>query len=263
MNRKTRFRILSPVAYIPAEALRPYVKAIVISRSDQAGSYKVLPDTAIVMGFQFSGRLSSESNGNRHPLSNAGITGLSDAYKLFVNSAHTSSVLVYFSETGAAAFFPQPMNELFGRSLALDDLVMAAQMDVITEQVHLAINDAGRVAAVEKFLLERLNPQGRDELVDLAVALIRQAKGTIKIAALAQKLNISQSRFEKRFRKIVGASPKKFASIIRLRQVLSQVEKGDNFTAGALDAGYFDQAHFIKDFKSFTGQTPEQFFKET
>ena len=253
---------MSSATFIPAEALRPYVKAIVISKSEQAGSYKVLPDTAIVMGFQFSGSLAYEKDGNRQGLSPAGITGLNDAYKVFVNSENIASVLVFFSETGAAVFFPQPMHELFGQSVGLDDLVLAAQMEVITEQVHLAGTDAERVAVVEKFLLSRLNLQARDELVDLAVVLIRQAGGNVKMAALAEKLNISQSRFEKRFRKVVGASPKKFASLVRLRQLLAHPEEGRNYTAKALDAGYFDQAHFIKDFKSFTGETPEQFFKK-
>jgi methylphosphotriester-DNA--protein-cysteine methyltransferase len=102
--------------------------------------------------------------------------------------------------------------------------------------------------------------KGADELVNLAVSLIKQAAGNIKITSLAEQLHISQAQFEKRFRKKVGASPKKFASIVRLRNVLNMNPGKNNLLRAGLDAGYFDQAHFIKDFKSFTGQTPEQYF---
>lgn len=59
----------------------------------------------------------------------------------------------------------------------------------------------------------------------------------------------------------MGASPKKFASIFRLRHVLHLRAKGADFTSIAHDAGYCDQSHFIKDFKRFTGLAPESFFQ--
>lgn len=59
--------------------------------------------------------------------------------------------------------------------------------------------------------------------------------------------------------KIVGAPPKKFAPIVRLNYILNTSGKRNNLTEPGLNARYFDQAHFIKDFKSFTGETPEYF----
>lgn len=246
--------------YIPCDTLKPYVRSLAISESEKAETYKVLPGTGLVMGFQFSGLLAYTEAGARKSLSKAGITGLLNSYRLFSNSAGIGSLLVMFSETGAASFFDAPMHELFGQSLSLDDLVLRSQMDVVVEELCEAKTNLKRIAVVEDFLLSRLNTKLYDEIVALAVSLIRQHNGTIKIAGLAETLNISQSQFEKRFRRIVGASPKKFASIVRLNH-LTQAKPGKNGLIGlGLDAGYFDQAHFIKDFKSFTGSTPEQFF---
>lgn len=143
---------------------------------------------------------------------------------------------------------------------SFDDLMLHSQMDVVVDKLCEAQHDAARIAVVEEFLLSRLNSNASDPMVLLAVQLIRQSNGSAKMTSLAEKLNISQSRFEKRFRKIVGCSPKKFASLVRLNHVItSDAAKSDLMSIG-LDAGYFDQAHFIKDFKSYTGQTPEQFF---
>lgn len=252
---------MSFVTYIPADILKPFVKSFAISENGKAGSYKILPDTSIVMGFQYSGKLSYSENGKTTPLNSAGVTGLRDTFRLFSNSENTNTVLVMFTETGAAMFFHPPMHEIFGSSVSLDDLILRSQMDVIADQLNEEKTDIGRINCIEKFLIARINYKANDELVNLAVTFIKQQKGNIKITALAQKLNISQSQFEKRFRKIVGASPKKFASIVRLRSILS-VKDIPDYTSLGLDAGYYDQAHFIKDFKSFTGETPEQFLSK-
>ncbi|WP_369803585.1 helix-turn-helix domain-containing protein [Mucilaginibacter sp. MD40] len=73
-------------------------------------------------------------------------------------------------------------------------------------------------------------------------------------------LNISQSPLEKRFRALVGASSKKFAGIVRARHVLNALNKNDQDTADYLSA-FYDQAHFIKDFKKFSSMTPEHYLK--
>ncbi len=253
---------MSFVTYIPCDALQPYVRSFAISQSKEAASYKILPGTSIVMGFQYAGKLSYSENNQLVPLNAAGITGLRDTYRIFNNTENTNTILVMFTETGAGAFFNQAMHELFGSSLSLDDLLLRSQMDVVVEQLNEAKSDPERINTVEKFLLSRINHQAHDEMVSVAVSLIKQQAGNIKITDLVKQLNISQSQFEKRFRKLVGASPKKFASIVRLNYILNTAVKTDTLTRLGLDAGYFDQAHFIKDFKSFTGETPEQFLKK-
>lgn len=250
---------MSLKSYIPSERIRPYVRSLMISESGEAATYKVLPGTGIVMGFQYSGRLSYEQAGEAKQLQPAGITGLMDSYRLFSNTAGTGTVLVLFSETGAAAFFPQAMHELFNQSLGLDDLLLRSQMDVVVERLCEAADDDQRIGVVENFLASRLGAYRPDELVNLAVSIIVQHAGNIRITQLAEKLHISQGRLEKRFRKVVGASPKKFASIVRVRHLVDHAKAASIAQVG-FEAGYFDQAHFIRDFKSFTGHTPGTFF---
>ena len=166
-----------------------------------------------------------------------------------------------FSETGATAFFKHSMHQLFGQCFLLDDFILRSQIDIIVQQLKEAAADIDRLKVIESFLISRLNQKVKEELVTSAVELIKKYAGNIKITLLAEQLKISQGQLEKRFRKIVGASPKKFASIVRIRNVINVASNESNMTRLGLEAGYFDQSHFIKDFKSFTGVTPEQYFR--
>ncbi len=135
------------------------------------------------------------------------------------------------------------------------------QIDAIIRELTTAKSDLDRLIVVESFLIQRLNIRLNQRQIILAVEIIKKHAGNLKITMLAQQLKISQCQLEKRFRKIVGASPKKFASIVRFRNVLNIAHGERSMTQLGLEAGFFDQAHFIKDFKSFTGITPEQYFR--
>ena len=247
--------------YQPSERLQPFVKSLAIQNAEEKRSYKVLPNTSIVIGFQYKGRLSYLHGDEEIKLSTAGITGLRDTYRIFQNSPHIGTILVMFTETGASHFFKHPMHELFGGSYSLDQLILSSEISLIEEKLAEAGDDFQRISVIEQFLLSCLGDRENDKRISSAINIIQASKGTIRMSILSEKLNISQSQFEKTFRKVVGASPKKFSSIVRIRSAIDDYPVSDNLTSLAYHSGYFDQAHFIKDFKNFTGQTPEQFFK--
>ena len=114
------------------------------------------------------------------------------------------------------------------------------------------------LAAVFLYALrtERTNkarPRSRFNIVSFVLMIA----ASVLIASL-----LASSKFEKRFRAAVGASPRKFASIVRLKNVLQQYPTADSLTGLGYEAGFYDQAHFIKEFKAFTGDTPEDFFRK-
>jgi methylphosphotriester-DNA--protein-cysteine methyltransferase len=120
--------------------------------------------------------------------------------------------------------------------------------------------NAQRITTIERFLISRMTGTEPDKLVLAALSYIHKSKGNIRIKQLMEQLHISQSPLEKRFRQAVGASPKKFASIVRLRNVIQQYSPTGSLTELGYEAGFYDQAHFVKEFKTFTGDTPEKFF---
>ena len=248
--------------YIPCDILKPFVKSFAVQETSEESSYRVLPDTGLVIGFQYKGMLSRLQNETETPLSASGVSGLADHSRTFKNSANIGTVLIFFKEAGAPQFFRQPLHELFRESVSLENFMLRSELLCLEEQLTEAKTDTQRIAAVEQFLIGRMTNTEPDKLVLAALALIHKSKGNIRIKELMEELHISQSPLEKRFRQAVGASPKKFASIVRLKNVIQQFGSVTSLTELGYETGFYDQAHFIKDFKTFTGDTPEKFFSE-
>lgn len=169
-------------------------------------------------------------------------------------------MLVVFRENGAARFLKTPLHELFSQSLSLEHFFDRSSLAQLQEQLVNAQTDDPRIALVEGFLIAHLRGRPADLLVSRALDHIHQSQGTIRIGELASLLHTSASPLEKPFRAEVGASPKKFATIVRARHVLAAMETGHQGYADYLSS-FYDQAHFKKDFKKFAAVTPEQYLK--
>lgn len=245
--------------YFPNERLKPYIKHFIVSENELESEYKVLPSSGLVIGFQYKGQLATIKNNAENKLASAGITGISDSYKIFKNSAGIGTILVYFTEIGFTHFATHPANELFNLSLSLEDIFDKNKVQEVEEKLTTTITDKERIKIVEQFFAAQLKEIQTDKLVAEAVNLIYQSKGTIRIKELSEKLFISQSPFEKRFRKVVGTTAKKFASIVRFNSILDNLIETKTLTEICYKNNFFDQAHFIKDFKQFTGDTPKDF----
>jgi AraC-like DNA-binding protein len=243
--------------HFPTDQLKPYINYFVVSENELENKYKVFPTPGLVIGFQYKGQLTAVKENTESKLTSAGITGISDGYKIFKNSADIGTILVYFTETGFTHFATHPANELFNLSLSLNDVFDKESVAEVEEKLSVATNDKHRIKVVEQFLVSQLKDIETDKLIVEAVKLIYQSNGTIRIKELNEKLFISQSPFEKRFRKVVGTTAKKFASIVRFNAVLNNLTNSKSLTEICYENNFFDQAHFIKDFKQFTGDTPE------
>lgn len=259
-RKKGSFGFVKNATYIPCDVLLPFVKSFVVSEVDNETVYKVLPDTGVVIGFQYKGRLSRLEGDNENRLSISGVSGLTDRSRTFRNSPDIGTILVIFREAGASQFFRQPLHELFRESISLDNFMLRSELLCLEEMLAEAKTDIQRIKAIENFLINQMTHTEPDKLVTTALALIHKAKGDIRIKELMDQLHISQSPLEKRFRQTVGVTPKKFASIIRLKHVIQRYNSTSSLTELGYEAGFYDQAHFIKEFKTFTGDTPQQFF---
>lgn len=247
--------------FIPSDKLKPFVGRISVVVSPTEDTYKVLPGTGLVMGFQFSGRVSRITESGATKLTSSGITGLHDSARIYNSAANTGSVLVYFKEGGASPFFREPLHEIFKESTSLDNFMLRSELLVLEERLCEAKSDQKRVDVVEEFLVSRLKCNETDKLVMMAVAIINKKKGDVRMSELLDELHISQAPLEKRFRKVIGASPKKFASIVRMKNAINHYDPKRSLTELGYSAGFYDQAHFIKEFRSFTGEAPKRFFE--
>lgn len=247
--------------YIPTERLRPFIKEYVVIESGANLVNRVLPETSLAIAFRFRGQIDYIIEGSNNTLPASVISGLRKSPRLINYSAGTAAIVVKFQEAGAHAFLKGPLNDLFGESVSLDNFIKQQTIDRVEEQLAEAKNNIQRIAHIEQLLLSVINFSYSDRLITAAVQKIHASKGFIEIKALADGLYISLDAFEKRFRKTVGTSPKQFASIVRMKAVIKNIQPKQTFTEAAFDAGFFDQAHFNKQFKVFTGLAPADFFR--
>ena len=229
--------------------------------SEQGMVNRLLPDTSIVIAFRLRGKVAFSDNGVVQPIPQSVISGIRESSRTVDYAKDTANLLVIFKEGGAAAFFKEPLHELGSISVSLDCLIQQSKVRALEEELAAAENTHQRIGIIERFLLSELKNTQPDLLIGEAIQQIRLSKGDIKIKELLSGMPISRDPFEKRFRKITGTSPKHFAAIIRLQNLIENYSDAVSLTETAYSAGYYDQAHFIKDFRSFTGQAPLDFFK--
>ncbi|HEX9511192.1 MAG TPA: helix-turn-helix domain-containing protein [Puia sp.] len=244
--------------YNPAEALRPFVNCILIAESDNEVANTLLPGTAPVMAFRFKGVIYINNN----TIPGFGITGMTRVARSVHYTSGSGVLLVLFNEGGATAFVDAPLHEFSGLTINLDNLFPANELQKLEEDLGTPGSNSHRVTAVERFLLSRLKRNEKDAVISKAVDIIKSGNGNFKVKELVSTLNTNIDSFEKKFRSQIGISPKHFSSIIRIRSVISKYQPNQNLAGISLEAGFFDQPHFNRDFKAFTGESPSQFFKK-
>jgi len=210
---------------------------------------------------QFKGRVTINRGETTEDIPRLALSGMRKTFRKFNYEANTSTILVTFTETGAYQVFKRPLFELFEDIESLDSFFAASEVSELEEKIYTAIDNYERIRYIENYLISKLICVDADKLVWAAVNEIHKTTGIVNICYLANHFALSQDAFEKRFRKIVGSSPKQFSTIVRMKFLLAKEPGSKSMTDLAYRFEFYDQAHFIKQFKSFTGQTPKDFFK--
>jgi AraC-like DNA-binding protein len=170
---------------------------------------------------------------------------------------------IWFWPHTFSGFARVPMNELNDKAIPLDTIFSGSFIDFVGN----CLSDNGvedLLKGVDHYLIKKLQPSShpdKDKLVDYAVRHISTHKDHACLDSLVRECTISNRYLQKLFLERVGFSPNFFKRIIRFQNALRYLVDGqaDSYTALAYLAGYYDQPHFIRDFKEFTGLTPSQF----
>lgn len=170
---------------------------------------------------------------------------------------------VRFRPGGAVPFLDVPLHELTDRQVALDVLWGGRAGSLAAALAEAPMHE--RVRLLERHLLAALRPAPVvDDIVRRTVELMQRTRGGIGIRSAAQALGVGERRLERAFDHSVGLSPKRFSRVVRFLRAVRRI--GARATSPgarvALDAGYADQPHFIREFKSLAGVTPAQFALE-
>lgn len=184
------------------------------------------------------------------------------------NDQKVSFMGVHFKPGGGAAFFIPPAGELHNQIVSLETLWSSSALE-LRDRLLKAQPLATRFRVLEQFLLKMMQPSKRHPAVDFALCeFARIAEDNTAppilvptVRAVTEQIGFSTRHFNQLFRDQVGLTPKLYCRIQRLQQVLSLLAKEErvNWLDVALACGYFDQAHFIHDFRKFADCTPSEY----
>jgi len=233
--------------YQPHPAPAPYVACYWSTTSPTPLLNRVLPDgcTDIVVGNTIE------------------VVGTMRQAILVPMVSQSITVGIRFKPGGGAAFFRLPLHELTDATLDLRTL-WGCSTHALADQLAEATTAHQKIAHLEAFLLRRLDRLPTlDVTVQSAIAAVRRAQGDISVTTLRTDLSLSERQLERTFRQQTGLTPRQFARLTRFRQVVRLLHQPAlPLTDVAYRAGYYDQAHFIHDFKTLAGLTPRDYRRE-
>ncbi|TGL92394.1 AraC family transcriptional regulator [Leptospira barantonii] len=160
-------------------------------------------------------------------------------------------------------FFQKPIRTLTNRSIPIES-VFSVNVSKLEHSILTAKDNDQRIEITESILFERLPEIDANILwIQEVVQLILDQKEILRAEDVAQKVGVNLRTLQRLFSRYVGVTPKWVIQRYRLHEAAERLENGENVDGSglALDLGYFDQAHFIKDFKSMIGISPEKYSK--
>lgn len=249
----------------PPTALAAYVKCLwVLEGHGDGGQERILPDGNTELIFHYTDGHSWVGDKRLQAVPRSVLVGQLSRYLLLQSPQGTVRLLAArLWPWGAYALFGTPMYLLQDSSLPLADVLGKAAgqwEDCIYTQEPLSAahtlmgllgQQLGRSAA-------------NNNVIQAAVNMIARTAGNVDMAALAHHANLSTRQLTRRFWNEVGLNPKQLARIARLQRFmhLQTWQPKQTLTKLALDAGYYDQPHFVRDFVQLTGLSPSQYYKQ-
>jgi AraC-like DNA-binding protein len=184
--------------------------------------------------------------------------GLHEAHVTTETAGEQRGVQINLTPIGAYRLLGRPQSELANRVAGLDDLFGSAAERYV-ERLQEAPDWTARFALVDAFLLRRI-AAAAPVLPEVAATWqrLRESGGNAVIGAIADDIGWSRKRLIERFRGQIGLTPKAAGRLLRFHRATALIARPDRpgWAEIAYRCGYYDQAHFIRDFRQFAGRTP-------
>ncbi|HEX8549728.1 MAG TPA: helix-turn-helix domain-containing protein [Cytophagaceae bacterium] len=191
----------------------------------------------------------------------SGLAGQSQCHRRFSIDQHFGIFGVYFYPFAVPQIFSIPSTESRNGMIDLR-LLIGSDAAELEEKMMSASTTQVRVETICQFIEKRMERSVKPQagIVEL-IKLMIQSPSIPKVEELAKQNFLSTRQFERNFKTYTGFNPKLFSRIIRFQKALSAYDfKEKSLTEIAYDCGYYDQAHFIQDFKEFSGHNPKEYF---
>ncbi|TGE20221.1 helix-turn-helix transcriptional regulator [Hymenobacter elongatus] len=252
-------------SFLPAPALAAYVEQYclwdVVAAPEAAVAAPVLPEVASRLSICYSHPDESLTMAGREvpatPM--VEVAGMLTTRRLSSRQAgHLGGLGIYFRPTGFFSLFGVPLSAAIDTAQQPESSAGQFARE-LGQRVSAAPTPATRLASAEALLLRRLRwVQPTSDAMAHVAAFIQAQHGRVSVEELAQVANLSRRQLERRFVAEVGTTPKLYARIARFNYVLRLLDQAaaPDWPGISYQCGFFDQAHFIREFRSFTGESP-------
>ncbi len=255
--------------HIPAFPLNEFIEAFIyFERAEHAHAVdRFLPngDTEILIDFHDTPQYVYDNNTLKEiqACNHVWASGLRTEPITIPSGNGAAMMVISFKKGRSAPFFPFPMEEI--RDSVVDaDLIWGSDFGDLRESLLDEKDIDQRFLMVEGFLLSKFRSKlNLDPCVAFALGEMIERPDQTNIATMNAKIGYSQKHFGAMFKKQIGVTPKSFLKIMRFQKAVRTIDAATeiDWTTIAHDCGFYDQAHFINDFKQFSGFTPEQYSK--
>lgn len=224
---------------------------------------KIVPDGCIEMTFNFGDKIkryTSENDFILHP--NAMLMGQRTKSYYILPVGNVDTFAICFYPIGFANFVKTPLEKLVDNETPISELFEPKEAFELEQKMIKASDTQERIEIIEAFFLKKLNEKNTiSNIVKSTVDTLLKTNGTTPINVLLKDDSSKRRQLERHFRKQIGISPKQLGKAIRLQATLNLLLniKSETLTDIAYESEYFDQNHFIKDFKELVGVTPKEF----
>lgn len=191
------------------------------------------------------------------------ISGIKSKYLFLDPNTRTSTMGAVFRVGGIQALFDLPANEFLNHTVALSN-VTGLDIPGIRERLSNAGDPKAKFKILESMLLQLMNPDFQLNPALISVVRQFQTQGASQsISDIARTIGYSRRQLSTLFREAVGVAPKTYGRIRRFQQAIKIIRRQSRpkWSRIALSCGYYDQAHFNRDFKALSGLTPTEYHK--
>jgi AraC-like DNA-binding protein len=265
VRHQSEFGDWESIRRAPEPSLRAYVSRYegYVERAADFDRRMEVPSTTIPLILNFGANYVVSGPGNVAGPAEYGsfVAGMVDAHVIVESTGLNHGMQVNFTPIGARLFLGMPVDEITNRTVRLDDMFGAMDRRIVARLEDTPDWEA-RFDILDAFIADRIG-RAQPPCVEVAWAWRRlvETDGKHGIGALAGEIGWSRKHLIARFRDQIGVPPKTAARILRFSRAVRQLERAETarWAAVAYDAGYYDQAHFNRDFREFTGGTPTEF----
>lgn len=253
----------------PTGLLSSYVNMIWLSEGYTPASAKerVLPFGACQLIINLEGTpfrhfdQADDEYGNHY--STAVLTGIRTHPTFLDSYSRISTMGIVFMPGAITALFGLPTNELYNQVVSLSDLI-PAETTRLFELLEPAFQPEQKFWAIESFLTNLLDKNFRPSpAIKFAINRISKLHGTSSIAEIRDHTGYSRRHFSQLFKELAGLTPKQYARLCRFEHAVELIHLHDisDWSRFALELGYYDQSHFIRDFKAMAGLLPTDYHR--